>query len=171
MGLAIIISLFIIIADQISKYIILEHLMIGERIWVIDQFFSIFHIRNSGAAWGFLAEKAWGINILTIISIVASILVVILIFNNQFKNFQLIMALILGGSVGNLIDRVRFGNVVDFLSLKFGNYYFPTFNIADSAIVVGGILLVLYLLKNQDVLDQLVFFEKHNPKEETEKSS
>ncbi len=161
MGLALILTVIIVSLDQISKYIILQNVAIGERIPVIGEFFSIFHIRNSGAAWGFLSEKSWGISLLTIISSEASNFIFYLILKNNFKMFRLIMAFILGGSIGNLIDRIRFNNVVDFLSFKFGDYYFPTFNIADSSIVIGGFFLIIYLLKNKEILDQLVFFEKH----------
>lgn len=163
MGLALIVTVTIIILDQVSKYIILQNLAVGERIPVIGEFFSIFHIRNSGAAWGFLSEHSWGISLLTVISIVASIYIFYLILQNQFKMFRLIMSFILAGSIGNLIDRIRFNNVVDFLSFKFGSYYFPTFNIADSSIVIGGFLLMIYLLKNKEILDELVLFKKTQP--------
>lgn len=170
MGLALSIALFLIIADQISKQIILQNVAIGERIPVIDGFFSIFHIRNRGAAWGFLAEHEWGISLLTLISIFASILILILIIRNNNKILRLFLAMVLGGSIGNLIDRIRFNNVVDFLSLKFGNYYFPTFNIADMSIVIGGILLILYLLKNQHEIDRIVFLEKRKLRSESQMS-
>ncbi len=164
MGLAISISLFIIIIDQITKYIILNTLEIGESIPIIKNFFSIFHIRNSGAAWGFLANENWGIHFLTIISIIASVFILYAMKQNDFKGLRIILAMILGGSVGNLIDRIRFNNVVDFLSFKFGNYYFPTFNVADMFIVLGVICLMLYFLINQDILDQVSLKKKKEEK-------
>ncbi len=160
MGLALIFTVLIVAIDQISKFFILKYLEIGEKIPVIENFFSIFHIRNRGAAWGFLSEKEWGISILTLISVVASVLILILILRNQNKYIRFFLSLILGGSIGNLIDRIRFNNVVDFFSLKFGNYYFPVFNVADMSIVIGGILLVIFLIRNQHELNEMVLFSK-----------
>ncbi|NLJ95056.1 MAG: signal peptidase II [Clostridiaceae bacterium] len=157
MGASLGITLVIILLDQISKNIILQKLAIGESIKIINNFFYITHIRNSGAAWGFLADKTWGINILTLLSIIVSLYLIYLIFLNNFIFFRVFLSLILGGSIGNLIDRVRFGNVVDFLSFKFGNYHFPVFNIADMSIVIGGVLLLIYFIFNQDKLDNIAF--------------
>ena len=157
MGASLGITLVIVFLDQISKNIILQKLAIGESITIINNFFYITHVRNSGAAWGFLADKTWGINILTLISIIVSLYLVYLIYLNDFIFFRVFLSLILGGSIGNLIDRVRFGNVVDFLSFKFGNYHFPVFNIADMSIVIGGVLPLIYFIFNQDKLDNIAF--------------
>jgi len=135
--------------------LILSNLSLYETIPIIKDFFSLFHIRNSGAAWGMLSNQSWGIYILTIISIIASIFIFYLIYINDIKPLRIILALILGGSVGNLIDRIRFNYVVDFLSFTFGDYHFPAFNIADSAIVVGAICLVIYLIFNPKQLKKI----------------
>lgn len=155
MGLAIIISLIIIVCDQLSKYWILSNLPLYESIPVIDNFFSLFHIRNRGAAWGMLSNHDWGIYLLTIISLASSIFIFYLIYINDIKPVRITLALILGGSIGNLIDRIRFNNVVDFLSFTFGDYQFPTFNIADSAIVVGAICLIIYLIFKPERLERI----------------
>ena len=160
MGLAIIISLIVIVLDQLSKYWILNNLALYESIPIIKDFFSLFHIRNSGAAWGILSDQSWGIYILTIISISASIFIFYLIYINDIKPVRITLALILGGSIGNLIDRIRFNNVVDFLSFTFGDYQFPTFNVADSAIVVGAICLTLYLIFKPEKLKNIKLTNK-----------
>ena len=160
MGLAIIISLIIIVLDQLSKYWILNNLPLYENIPIIKDFFSLFHIRNRGAAWGMLSNQSWGIYLLTVISIAASIFIFYLIYINKIKPVRITLALILGGSIGNLIDRIRFNNVVDFLSFTFGDYHFPTFNIADSAIVVGAICLALFLIFKPEQLKNIKLFNR-----------
>ncbi|NLJ69887.1 MAG: signal peptidase II [Clostridiaceae bacterium] len=157
MGLAIVISLVIIVLDQLSKSWIINNLPLHESIPVINDFFSLFHIRNSGAAWGMLSNQNWGIYLLTAVSVVASLYIYYLIYINDIKPVRITLALILGGSIGNLIDRIRFNNVVDFLSFTFGDYHFPTFNIADSAIVIGAICLALYLIFRPDYLGKIRF--------------
>lgn len=157
MALALIVTSIIICLDQLSKSWILQTFAVGESLSLIENFFSISHVRNSGAAWGLLSGYSWGINILTIISILASLLLAYLLYCNRQPLFRFYLSLILGGSLGNLIDRLRFGNVVDWLSFKFGNYHFPSFNIADSAIVLGAILLAATAILKPDFLDQLDF--------------
>ncbi|HHU53289.1 MAG TPA: signal peptidase II [Clostridiaceae bacterium] len=172
MGLAIIISLIIIFCDQLSKYWILNNLALHESIPVIKDFFSIFHTRNRGAAWGVLSEQDWGIHLLTIISIIASVYIVYLIYINKIVPVRITLALILGGSIGNLIDRVRFNNVVDFLSFTFGDYQFPVFNIADSAIVVGAICLVVYFIIKPEQLEKIQLTRKNSiGKSQTERQN
>lgn len=168
MGTALSITLIIILIDQLSKNFILQNFAIGESITIIKNFFFITHVKNSGAAWGFLSDKAWGISILTLISIVVSAFLIYLIYINQFRVFRNLIAIILGGSIGNLIDRMRYNYVVDFLSFKFGEYYFPVFNIADISIVIGGILIVLYFLTHQEILDKIAIKKKNKSTEKVE---
>ncbi|MDI9491013.1 MAG: signal peptidase II [Bacillota bacterium] len=169
MGLAIMITLVIVLLDQITKYLIVNNLALDESIIVIKDFFSIHHIRNSGAAWGIFSDKSWGIHLLTIISLVASLFILYLIFINKIRPAQVLLALILGGSLGNLIDRVRYNNVVDFLSFKFGTYYFPNFNVADMSIVVGAICLAVYFMVKPDQLEQIRISHKADQKTNEEK--
>jgi len=117
-----------------------------EQIPVIDGFFYITSHRNRGAAFGILQNQQWLFISITIV------VVLFLIFyiwkwrkKQPFTTFAL--SLILGGALGNFIDRVRTGEVVDFFHFQFGDYHFPIFNIADSAIVVGVTLLMLLMLK------------------------
>lgn len=159
MGLALILVVVIICLDQLSKFWILSNLAVGDSFVVVDNFFSISHVRNSGAAWGFLSGYAWGINFLTLVSIFATVFIIYLLCHNKQPLLRLYLSLILAGSVGNLIDRIRFGNVVDWLSFTFGHYHFPSFNIADSAIVIGALLLALTALLRPKFLDEISLFK------------
>lgn len=116
-----------------------------ESIPVIDRFFYITSHRNPGAAFGILKHQQW-----LFITVTLFVIAIILYYLWQLKNerpwMSFSFALILGGAVGNLIDRVQTGEVVDFLDFRFGDYNFPIFNVADSAIVVGVCILVLITL-------------------------
>jgi signal peptidase II len=112
---------------------------------VIRNFFNITYIRNKGAAFSFLAGSAYRLPILTLISLIA--IVAILIFFRKLRPDQkftaFCLSLIFAGALGNLIDRVRLGEVIDFLSVHWYEHYWPAFNVADSAICVGVFLLAI----------------------------
>jgi signal peptidase II len=112
---------------------------------VIRNFFTITYIRNKGAAFSFLAGSAYRLPILTLISLIA--IVAILIFFRKLRPDQkftaFCLSLIFAGALGNLIDRVRLGEVIDFLSVHWYEHYWPAFNVADSAICVGVFLLAI----------------------------
>lgn len=136
------------ILDQISKSIISTFLSLNENIVIIKNFFSINYINNKGASWGILSNAR-------ILLIVLSIICIIILFRymNTFKiNKKNILAfgMILGGILGNLSDRIFFGYVIDFLNFKIINYNFPVFNLADTFIVVGVILLITAIIKGED---------------------
>ena len=141
---------FIIILDQWTKYLVLERFRLGESVPVIDGFFSLTYIRNPGAAFGLFAQAHPGFRIPFFIIVPAVALVVISFIFKKIppKDIKLsaALSLVIGGAVGNLIDRMRFNYVVDFLDFYWRNYHFPAFNVADSAICVGVGLLMLDLL-------------------------
>ncbi len=142
------ISFVIAIIDQITKSIIRTHLTVGDMITVIPGFFSITYVRNTGAAWGILA----GLNgLLIILSLV--MLIVLIIFRKSFITDTLLhkisAGLMIAGIVGNLIDRMRLGYVVDFLHFYIGKHQFPSFNVADSAICIGVTLYIISQFINQ----------------------
>lgn len=147
------IMLLLVIADQISKIIIRHKVQFDESITVIKDFFYINNRVNKGAAWSFLANKDWGIYLLSAISFIASIVMVFLILKSNNNKFKFVMTLICAGSIGNLIDRILYKGVTDFLDFHFGNYIFPTFNIADSLIVCGSILLLVFALTDPHFLN------------------
>ena len=139
-----------VVLDQITKAVILHGMMLHESIPVISGFFSITHIHNPGGAFGFMAGQNPVLR--TILFLFVATLaagVVFYFYKNTPKTHPWLsfgFALILGGAIGNLIDRVRFGMVVDFLDFYIGNLHWPAFNIADSAISVGMAIFVFHLL-------------------------
>ncbi len=142
-------ALAVIVLDQISKHLIMTSLRVHESVPVISGFFNLVHVRNRGMAFGFLnrPDMPWGYCFLVGASLVAIILLLIWFFKLKEKDpfTVLALSLILGGAVGNLIDRLRFKAVVDFLDLYVGTYHWPAFNVADSAISLGTILIVVTL--------------------------
>lgn len=129
--------------DRLTKMWVLEQ-VIGNPITVISNFFYLRHLENEGAAFSILQGKTVLLVIMT--SIVALVILGILI-KNKDKFLRATLSLILAGALGNLFDRIfREGKVVDFLEFHFGNYVFPTFNVADCFVVVGTILLAIYIL-------------------------
>ena len=138
------ISLVIVISDQITKIAADRMIQLYDRIEVLPVFNLTLHY-NKGAAFSFLSNAGgWQRYFLTGISAVVSVVLIIwlarLLKTEKIMTWSL--ALILGGAVGNLIDRAIYGHVIDFIELHWNNAYFPSFNIADSAITVGTILLI-----------------------------
>jgi signal peptidase II len=146
----VIVAGLVVLADQISKTLILKYLPLHHSIPVVAGVFDITHIRNPGGAFGLMANMSvFGRSIVFLF--ISSIAVgLILYFYSKTPRTHTFLsigfALIFGGAVGNLIDRVRFGSVVDFLDFYIGNYHWPAFNIADSAITVGIFIFIYHLL-------------------------
>ena len=145
---SLIIAIFILIIDQIVKISIDSFLRISELIAVIPNFFYITKVYNDGAAWSIFDGS---VAFLIIVAIVALIFLVSYqkIFQKNFRNI-LAFALIYGGLLGNLVDRIVYGYVIDYIKLLFGNFSFPVFNLADMAIVSGFILLIYAVLRGED---------------------
>ena len=140
-----IITLFI---DQISKAIVSSVLKLEESVVVIKNFFSITYINNYGAAWSILNNKSILLILLSIIAIVV-IYRFIYVFQKNMRN-NIAFGLLFGGIVGNLIDRWLFGSVRDFFNFRIFNYNYPIFNVADIAVVIGVILLIVAIFKGED---------------------
>ncbi|MBN1891673.1 MAG: signal peptidase II [Clostridiales bacterium] len=139
----------LVLVDQIIKYVIVRFVAVNEVIPVIDGFFSITHVKNTGGAFSFLSEHSWGIYFLASMSLLISIVLMIVIYRIRKREMfwiRLATAVLAGGSIGNMIDRFAYRSVVDFLMFDFGRYTFPVFNFADMCIVVGSITLALFLL-------------------------
>jgi len=139
------IAAFVVAADQLSKSWIRASLLPGESSPEIIRF-SIAHVQNTGSAFGLFTNQTF---LLTIIAIVG--LIVILLFFRHLPQSNILstiaLGLLFGGAIGNLIDRIRFGYVTDFILVRlWGDFYWPAFNIADSAITVGVIVLIIFLL-------------------------
>lgn len=155
----------LIISDQLSKYWITHNMSIGEVRPVIEGFFSITYFRNPGGAFSFLAEHDWGIYILAGISVLVAAVLLVILFRIRKKHLFWIrfsLALLVAGTIGNMLDRVIFKSVVDYLMFTFGTYTFPVFNLADMCIVCGSILLAILL-----ITDKKLFLSSEEKPEDT----
>ncbi|NJJ41575.1 signal peptidase II [Paenibacillus apii] len=136
------IALIVFLIDQGTKYLISSRLQLDEQIPVIGNFFLITSHRNRGAAFSILQNQRWFLILVTIVVVVG----IVWYLNKVRKTRRLLplaLALVLGGAIGNFLDRLLTGEVVDFLQFNFGSYTFPIFNVADSCIVVGVALIIL----------------------------
>jgi signal peptidase II len=134
----------VVLIDQFTKILVERSFDYGD-VREITGFFNLVLTYNKGAAFSFLASASgWQAHFLTVVGIGASIFILYLLgrHGNQ-RLFSLALALILGGAIGNVIDRIAYGHVIDFLDFHAGGWHWPAFNIADSAIVCGAMLLVL----------------------------
>ena len=145
-------SAFIVALDRITKHWVSRHIEIGNVIVVIPRVFAISHVMNPGAAFSMFTNSThpdrtrW---LLTGFSLLAAaiVLVILIRIGRRLSLTAIAMALVLGGAIGNVWDRIAYGTVVDFLEVHIVRYHWPDFNIADSAIVIGGILLLLDSLR------------------------
>lgn len=147
--------------DQLIKYQITQNLTRYQIMPVIDGFFSITHFSNTGAAFSFLANHSWGIYVLTGISVAVAAVLLLALYRLRNKKvfwIRFAIALLVSGTIGNMIDRIRFKEVVDYLMFTFGSYTFPIFNLADMCIVCGSILLAILLL-----FDKKLFHAEEKP--------
>ncbi|MFA6037189.1 MAG: signal peptidase II [Legionellales bacterium] len=138
-------SALIVAADYATKWMALHFLTLFERVPIFSHF-NLTLVYNKGAAFSFLGDQSgWQRWFLSAVALVISVVIIAWLKKNKdMPNVhKLGLTLILGGALGNLIDRVRFGYVVDFLDFYWGIHHFPAFNIADSAITCGAILLLL----------------------------
>lgn len=133
----------IVVADQLVKWLVLAHLRPYERVEVTG-FFNLVLVFNKGAAFSFLAqESGWQRPAFIAFALAASVILGVLIVRNPGKPlFCAGLSLILGGAIGNVIDRIRFGHVVDFVDLHAMGWHWPAFNVADSGITVGAAILI-----------------------------
>lgn len=140
----------VVVLDQITKALVLAKLPLYHSISVISGFFNLTHIRNPGGAFGFMAGGSQGLRNLLFIGVSAIAMGLIVFFYRSTPKTHPVLAsalaMIFGGAVGNLIDRLRFGEVVDFLDLFLGSYHWPAFNVADSAITVGITIFIAHVV-------------------------
>ena len=143
------ISLFIFLLDILSKNFIQKKIIYGEQV-EITSFLSLVHFQNTGAAFSFLSDQGgWQRYFLIAISLLA-VLYIPWLMNQYKKNILIVIGLllILGGAIGNLYDRVSYGYVIDFIYLHIAEFYWPAFNVADSAISLGVLLFLYGSFKN-----------------------
>ena len=143
-------ALAIVILDQISKLLVVSIIQIHESIPVINGFFNLVHIRNRGIAFGLMNRPGGNLFFLFMIAstIGAIVLLIFWFINLKDENMGIVLglSLILVGAVGNLIDRLRLREVIDFLDFYIGPYHWPAFNVADSAITVGAFWMAINML-------------------------
>lgn len=154
-----VVALIVVVLDQATKWAVIEWIELYGRVPVND-FFNLTHQRNFGAAFSFLADAGgWQRWFFIVLASVVSIAIAVWMWRER-RDGPLVLiaglALILGGAIGNLIDRIMLGYVTDFIQVWFGNWAFPSFNVADSAITVGAALLII---------DSLFFQPKKKPAE------
>jgi signal peptidase II len=143
------IAALIFALDQATKLAIVRNIPLNRSVAVIPGFFGLSHVLNPGAAFSLFADSSSRYAPRLLITFACVVLVAIFVVlwrsGKGFALSNLALALIMGGAMGNLLDRLRIGSVIDFLMFKFGSYYYPDFNVADSAIVVGSLLLIAEL--------------------------
>lgn len=132
-----------IIVDQLTKFLVVKYMTLGQSISVIDNFLYITSHRNEGAAWGILQGKMIFFYVVTLVVIGLVILWIRKLDIKKEKLLVIALSLILGGALGNFIDRVMYQHVVDFMNTYIFGYDFPIFNIADSALCIGVFLMAV----------------------------
>ncbi len=152
-------AIVLIALDQLSKYLTVEYIALGEGIPFIPYLIQLTYVKNTGAAFSFFNQHTW---ILTLISLIMSLVLVYFIFIKPYFKFwvgRLSLTLILAGAVGNLIDRATLGYVVDMIEPIFMN--FAVFNVADMCVCVGGFFACVYYLFFYDKLENNTNLENH----------
>tara|TARA_A100001037_G_C15098203_1_gene612584 strand:+ start:682 stop:1161 length:480 start_codon:yes stop_codon:yes gene_type:complete len=143
-------SILTIFFDQLSKWWILNVLMVPANTIPVTQFFNLVLVHNRGASFGIFSDApGWASIALIVFAIIISIMLAIWMWQAQETLLSVALGLVIGGAIGNVIDRIRFGAVVDFLDFHAGGWHWPAFNVADSAITLGVILLILDSLKTK----------------------
>ena len=143
-------TLLIIILDQLSKYAVVKYLKGKNPYIIIKNFFQLNYVENSGAAFGILQNRKVFFIVITSIVIISITFFLFKNSHNLNKWMKIALVMLMGGAIGNLIDRVRFSYVIDFISIRFGNSYdFPVFNIADMFIVAGTFLIMVMVVFNK----------------------
>jgi signal peptidase II len=141
-------SVFVIVADRVTKWLAATRIELGSHVIVIQHVFAISHVENDGAAFSLFNDSSsparvrWMLLVFSLLAAVA-VLIALIKLGRKVSATTVALALILGGALGNAYDRLRFGHVIDFLEVHIIHYHWPDFNVADSAIVVGAILLML----------------------------
>jgi signal peptidase II len=168
-GWLLVLSVVIVAADRFTKWLAATRIEVGSNVQVIPHIFAISHVENPGAAFSLFNDSSsparvrWMLLVFSLLAAIA-VLVALLKIGRRITPTAVALALILGGALGNAYDRFRFGYVIDFLEVHIIHYHWPDFNVADSAIVVGGILLVfdaLFSGREQAAVGEPVIRNRH----------
>jgi len=153
------ISALVIVADRVTKSLVSSHIELGDAITIIPGFLRITHWLNEGAAFSLFADSTspnavrWGLIAFSAIAAMA-VLIALIRLGSRITITTAALALVLGGALGNLHDRILYGSVVDFIEVHIFGYHWPDFNVADSSIVTGACLLLLDSLLSHKTTDQ-----------------
>ena len=152
-----VISSSLIVVDQYTKFMITLHIPLSYSVNVVEGFFNLTHVRNSGVAFGIFSEQNSQLKpyLLIFVSIIA-IIAILVIFHQTGKEKRLVqggLVLVFSGAIGNLIDRVLHKEVIDFIDIFFNNRHWPAFNVADACITIGVMLLAADLLLSSKVFN------------------
>ena len=157
--LAIVITVLSVVLDQLSKYLIVQTMELHSTKPFIPYVLSLYHTRNEGAAFSMFSDQRWVFMVLSAISMV----IIVWLLYKEYKRHPLLntaLSMVLGGGIGNMIDRIRLGYVVDFFHVDFVE--FAIFNVADSFITVGAILLVVYVIFFDSKVEARIKAEKES---------
>jgi len=148
-----IVAAVVLVLDQATKWLVQQSLVYGESIPVLPPVFNLVRAHNEGVAFGMLSSAGgWQVPLLLVVTtgVILALGVWLFRLGRRETGTRLALALILGGAVGNLIDRARFGHVVDFLDFHWREvYHYPAFNVADSGITVGAVILIAVLIRDE----------------------
>ncbi|KAJ53406.1 signal peptidase II [Clostridium tetanomorphum] len=146
-----------IILDRLTKIWATKELSSGENIVIIKDFFQFSYLENNGAAFGIFRDKSVFLITITLV-VVIGIIVYLFRYKPQSKLLRMSLAFVISGAIGNLIDRIQYKYVVDFISLHYKDaYYFPIFNIADILVTLGTLLLALFVIKEDEYGEKRIF--------------
>jgi signal peptidase II len=151
-ALSLLIAGIVFTLDQISKSLVRELLPLNHSIVVVEGFLNLVHIQNPGMIFGIFSQSTYKYYLLIIVSLAAITFLFFLLRSLKEKSLFLTIALslTLGGAIGNLVDRIVLGKVVDFVDVHWSTYHWPAFNVADSAISVGMVILVIQVLRDEN---------------------
>ncbi|HEX7124772.1 MAG TPA: signal peptidase II [Thermodesulfobacteriota bacterium] len=152
--LALSVAAAVVVLDLVTKAIVEARIPLHHAVPVVDGLFSLVHVRNTGAAFSLLAEAPEGLRIPLFTAIAVAAVAAVLAFLRKLDDRQWLLtsalALVLGGAIGNLVDRLRYGAVVDFLLVYWRDWHWPAFNVADSAISIGVVVLLWTMTFSRD---------------------
>jgi signal peptidase II len=141
----------ILVFDQLTKMIVDGTMSLHQSIPIIDGLFSLTYVRNTGAAFGIFSgsHEAFRLPFLILVSVLALGFVVVMLkrLRDEEKGLITALSLIIGGAIGNLVDRILYGEVIDFLDFYWSHYHWPAFNVADSCITIGVLITLFYLIR------------------------
>jgi signal peptidase II len=140
-----------LMVDQATKLYVDRVMVLHQSIPVIDGLFSFTYLRNRGAAFSFLSDASWRLPFFILVSLVAGIVILVAMkkMREDQKMAQIALAMIFSGAFGNLIDRIRRGEVIDFIDVYWSTHHWPAFNVADSLICVGVVLIAFDMLQEE----------------------